>query len=44
MAGWPSQRFSLVDSVSFEVMRRERLSQAFAFDKHFEVPGFELLR
>ncbi|MBI1723947.1 MAG: PIN domain-containing protein [Gemmatimonadetes bacterium] len=38
------QRFSLVDAVSFEVMRRERLTHAFAFDRHFVTAGFELLR
>jgi predicted nucleic acid-binding protein len=38
------QRFSLVDAVSFEVMRQERVTQAFAFDHHFEVAGFELLK
>jgi uncharacterized protein len=38
------QRFSLVDAVSFEVMRREGLKHAFAFDRHFEVAGFHLLR
>jgi predicted nucleic acid-binding protein len=37
------QPFSLVDAVSFEVMRRERLTHAFAFDRHFETAGFELL-
>lgn len=36
--------FSLVDGVSFEFMRREKLTHAFAFDHHFEVAGFELLR
>src|SRR5437764_355632 len=38
------QRLSLVDAVSFEIMRRERLTQAFAFDQHFEVAGFELVK
>ncbi len=38
------QTFSLTDAVSFEVMRREKLTHAFAFDRHFEVAGFELLR
>ncbi|MEX1256737.1 MAG: PIN domain-containing protein [Gemmatimonadota bacterium] len=38
------QPFSLVDAVSFEVMRREKLTHAFAFDRHFEVAGFTLLR
>jgi hypothetical protein len=45
--GWlnrfPDQRFSLSEAVSFEVMRRERLTSAFACDRHFEVAGFELL-
>lgn len=31
---------SLVDSVSFEVMRREGIDQAFAFDRDFEAQGF----
>ena len=38
------QRFSLVDAVSFEVMRLENVTSAFAFDHHFEVAGFELLQ
>jgi len=38
------QAFSLVDAVSFEVMRRNKLTHAFAFDQHFTVAGFELLR
>jgi hypothetical protein len=38
------QPFSLVDAVSFEVMRREKIDLAFAFDRHFEVAGFRLLR
>jgi hypothetical protein len=38
------QGFSLVDAVSFEVMRRGNVTSAFAFDHHFEVAGFELLR
>lgn len=44
LSRFPDQRFSLVDGVSFEVMRRRGLQQAFAFDSHFEVAGFELLR
>ena len=38
------QRFTLTDAVSFEVMRRERITHAFAFDQHFVTAGFELLR
>jgi len=34
---------SLVDCSSFEVMRRQNLKRAFAFDKHFTDHGFELL-
>jgi hypothetical protein len=37
------QRFSLIDAVSFEFMRRRGLEHAFAFDRHFEIAGFELL-
>jgi uncharacterized protein len=40
---FPDQRFSLTDAVSFEVMRRERITHAFAFDKHFEAAGFSLV-
>jgi predicted nucleic acid-binding protein len=44
LARYSDQRFSLVDAVSFELMRREGLTRAFAFDRHFEVAGYELLR
>jgi uncharacterized protein len=37
------QHFSLVDAVSFELMRQARLTEAFAFDHHFQVAGFTLL-
>jgi len=37
------QAFSLVDAVSFEVMRRERLTHAYAFDRHFQMAGYRLL-
>jgi len=40
---FPDQRFSMTDAVSFEVMRRERLTTAFAFDEDFETAGFGLL-
>jgi predicted nucleic acid-binding protein len=32
---------SLVDCVSFEVMRRTGIDKAFAFDRHFQEYGFE---
>ncbi len=34
--------FSFVDCLSFAVMRRERLVDAFTFDRHFEQIGFRL--
>jgi predicted nucleic acid-binding protein len=34
---------SLVDCSSFEIMRHRGLHRAFAFDKHYEEQGFELL-
>ena len=43
LARFADQRFSLVDAVSFEVMRRRRLTHAFAFDRHFATAGFSTL-
>ena len=43
LARYPDQTFSLIDAVSFEVMRRHKVTHAFAFDRHFAVAGFELL-
>jgi predicted nucleic acid-binding protein len=37
------QRFSLTDAVTFALMKRERLREAFAYDDDFTVAGFELL-
>ncbi len=37
------QRFSLADAVNFEVMLRDGLVQAFAFDRGFRTAGFEML-
>jgi uncharacterized protein len=34
---------SLVDRVSFELMRRSGITEAFAFDRHFQEQGFTLL-
>lgn len=34
---------SLVDHVSFELMRRRNVRRALAVDRHFETQGFELL-
>jgi uncharacterized protein len=35
-------QLSLVDCASFEVMRRGRILQAFAYDRHFAEQGFTL--
>jgi uncharacterized protein len=37
------RRASLVDWVSFEVMRRERIESAFAFDADFDAQGFRTI-
>ena len=37
------QAFSLTDAVTFELMRRERIPAAFAYDQHFVTAGFDLL-
>ena len=39
-----TERFSLCDAVSFEVMHRRQIRQALALDHHFSVAGFEALR
>jgi predicted nucleic acid-binding protein len=36
------RRVSLVDQVSFLMMKRRRLTTAFAFDPHFKAEGFGL--
>ena len=42
LRGNPRRGPSLVDSVSFLVMRRERVKEAFAFDEDFVQEGFRL--
>lgn len=37
------RRLSLVDCVTFAVMRRLRVVKAFAYDRHFDEQGFERL-
>lgn len=36
------QAVSFTDAVSFALMRRHRLRQAFTFDRHFRQAGFEI--
>ena len=37
------KKLSLVDCISFEVMRKYSLKNVFSFDKHFKEQGFTLL-
>ncbi|MFN0074026.1 MAG: type II toxin-antitoxin system VapC family toxin [Chloroflexota bacterium] len=37
------QDFSFTDAVSFSVMHARQLSEAFAFDHHFAVAGFQMI-
>ena len=34
----------MVDAISFVIMERMGITQAFAFDKHFAQYGFDVLR
>lgn len=47
ITGWlerfHDQRFSLTDALTFEMMRIERLTHAFAFDRDFTQAGFSLV-
>lgn len=37
---YADQDFSYSDSVSFTVMKRQKIKKAFSFDKHFQTMGF----
>jgi len=39
----PDKRYSLTDCISIETMRRERLTVALTYDRHFEREGFRAL-
>ena len=43
MTRFKDKPFSLCDALSFEIMRRERITRALTFDKHFSMAGFETL-
>ena len=36
------QRISMTDALSFSLMRRHNIHQAFSFDRHFPMAGFKL--
>jgi predicted nucleic acid-binding protein len=44
LARYADQTFTLVDAVSFEIMRQNKVPEAFTFDHHFDVAGFRRLR
>lgn len=41
-AKFADQKVSFTDCVSFALMRRSRLEQAFTFDRHFSDAGFQI--
>jgi predicted nucleic acid-binding protein len=43
LLGRGKRQLSLVDAVSFVVMRQAKVDEAFAFDPHFEQEGFSLV-
>ncbi|MDQ8165811.1 MAG: PIN domain-containing protein [Gemmatimonadota bacterium] len=43
MNRYADQRFSLTDAVSFELMRREKVNRAFAYDSDFTTAGYQLI-
>ncbi|MBN1315470.1 MAG: PIN domain-containing protein [Anaerolineales bacterium] len=38
-----SRKLSLVDCISFEIMRRNGIRRAFTFDRHFSQQGFDTI-
>jgi predicted nucleic acid-binding protein len=42
-AKFADQEVSFTDCISFVLMRRNKLDQAFTFDRHFAVAGFEVV-
>jgi predicted nucleic acid-binding protein len=40
---YQDQDFSFTDAVSFAIMQRGRIAEAFAFDRHFKTAGFGLI-
>lgn len=44
MKKYADQSISFTDCVSFHLMRKQRIREAFGFDRHFQIAGFSLLR
>lgn len=41
---YKDKNFSFTDCTSFAIMQNYKITQAFAFDKHFEQAGFEVIK
>lgn len=40
---YQDQELSYTDAVSFATMERDRIAEAFSFDRHFKTAGFTLI-
>jgi predicted nucleic acid-binding protein len=40
---YADQAVSYTDCISFAIMKREKISRAFSFDRHFQLAGFKLI-
>ena len=40
---YSDQAVSFTDCISFELMRKQKITEVFTFDSHFEIAGFSIL-
>lgn len=38
------KKYSFIDCLSFEIMKKKQITQTFTFDKHFKQAGFEIIK
>lgn len=38
------KKYSFIDCLSFVIMKKRKITQAFTFDKHFKQAGFEIIK
>ncbi len=43
LAKFCEHQFSYIDATSFALMRKRKIAEAIAFDRHFSIPGFALI-
>ena len=43
LAKFSEHQFSYTDATSFALMRKRKIAEAFAFDRHFSIAGFALI-